>query len=93
MTGICEMPDEAEWQRVSKVFKAEAKIAIKLLSIVAPELKKEWLKAGAGLEDTRQVLKACVEDRFQCSKLKDEFQKVMQSVKDLYATTNKALPL
>ena len=93
MTGICEMPDEAEWQRVSKVFKAEAKIATNLLSIVAPELKEEWLKTGDGLEDMRQVLKACVEDRSQCSKLKDEFQKVMQSVKDLYASTNKALSL
>jgi len=91
-TGICEMPDEAEWEKLQHFVKAEEKAATRL----APEHKKELLKSEeVDLEHTlgnmRQLLKACVEDSSKCNR--DEFQQGMQSVKDLAATTNKALSI
>merc|ERR1712166_1663226 len=93
-TGICEMPDHAEWEKLQRYVMAEGEAQTRL----APEHKKDLLtaevKMQGHLEEMGHHLEACVESRqslndsSNCNR--NGFQNEKQSFNDI-AATNKAL--
>ena len=93
-TGICEMPDHAEWEKLQRYVMEEVEAQTRL----APEHKNDLLtaevKMQGHLEEMGHHLEACVESRqsrddsSNCNR--NGFQNEMQSF-NVIAARNKAL--